>query len=50
MFGWTPEAAIVPVQGVAPFPIHWRDGAGWRDKLKTLHAPDAGAVFKVKKG
>jgi quercetin dioxygenase-like cupin family protein len=50
MFGWTPEAAIVQVHGVGPFHIHWRDGTGWRDKLKTLDDPDAGAVFKFKKG
>ncbi len=50
MFGWTPEAAIVQVHGVGPFHIHWRDGAGWRDKLKTLDDPDAASVFKFKKG
>lgn len=50
MFGWTPEAAIVQVHGVGPFHIHWRDGAAWRDKLKTLDDPDAGSVFKFKKG
>ena len=50
MFGWTPEAAIVQVHGVGPFHIHWRDGTGWRDKLKTLDDPDAAAVFKFKKG
>ena len=50
MFGWTPEAAIVQVHGVGPFHIHWRDGAGWRDRLRTLDDPDAAAVFKFKKG
>ena len=50
MFGWTPEAAIVQVHGVGPFHIHWRDGRGWRDKLKTLDDPDAASVFKFKKG
>lgn len=50
MFGWTPEAAIVQVHGVGPFHIHWRDGATWRDKLRTLDDPDAAAVFKFKKG
>ena len=50
MFGWTPEAAIVQVHGIGPFHIHWRDGAGWRDRLKTLDDPDAASVFKFKKG
>jgi hypothetical protein len=50
MFGWTPEAAIVQVHGVGPFHIHWRDGAVWRDRLKTLDDPDATTVFKFKKG
>jgi quercetin dioxygenase-like cupin family protein len=50
MFGWTPEAAIVQVHGVGPFHIHWRNGAGWRDKLKTLDDPDAASVFKFRKG
>ena len=50
MFGWTPEAAIVQVHGVGPFHIHWRDGAAWRDRLKTLDDPDAASVFKFKKG
>lgn len=50
MFGWTPDAAIVQVHGVGPFHIHWRDGAGWRDSLKTLDDPDAATVFKFKKG
>jgi len=50
MFGWTPEAAIVQVHGVGPFHIHWRAGATWRDKLKTLDDPDAASIFKFKKG
>ncbi len=50
MFGWTPEAAIVQVHGVGPFHIHWRDGATWRDELKTLDDADAASVFKFKKG
>jgi len=50
MFGWTPEAAIVQVHGVGPFHIHWRDGATWRDTLKTLDDPDAASVFKFRKG
>jgi hypothetical protein len=50
MFGWTPDAAIVQVHGVGPFHIHWRDGTGWRDKLKTLDDPDAATVFKFKRG
>jgi hypothetical protein len=50
MFGWTPDAAIVQVHGVGPFHIHWRDGAGWRDKLKTLDDPDAASVFKFRRG
>jgi hypothetical protein len=50
MFGWTPDAAIVQVHGVGPFHIHWRDGTGWRDRLKTLDDPDAATVFKFKKG
>lgn len=50
MFGWTPEAAIVQVHGVGPFHIHWRDGATWRDRLKTLDDPDAASVFKFRQG
>ena len=50
MFGWTPEAAIVQVHGVGPFHIHWRDGATWREKLKTLDDPDAASIFKFRKG
>jgi quercetin dioxygenase-like cupin family protein len=50
MFGYTPEAAIVQVHGVGPFHIHWKDGDGWHDQYKTLDSPDAGTVFKFKKG
>jgi quercetin dioxygenase-like cupin family protein len=50
MFGYTPEAAIVQVHGIGPFHIHWRAGSQWRDTLKTLDDPDAGIVFKFKKG
>jgi quercetin dioxygenase-like cupin family protein len=50
MFGWTPDAAIVQVHGVGPFHIHWRSGAGWRDKLKTLDDSDATSIFKFRKG
>jgi len=50
MFGYTPEAAIVQVHGVGPFHIHLRAGNTWRDTLKTLDDPDAGTVFKFKKG
>ena len=50
MFGYTPEAAIVQVHGVGPFHIHWRAGNQWRDRLRTLDDPDAGTVFKFKKG
>lgn len=50
MFGYTPDAAIVQVHGVGPFHIHWRAGNTWRDSLKTLDDPDAGSVFKFKKG
>lgn len=50
MFGYTPEAAIVQVHGIGPFHIHWRAGSTWRASLKTLDDPDAGSVFKFKKG
>jgi quercetin dioxygenase-like cupin family protein len=50
MFGWTPDAAIVQVHGVGPFHIHWRDGAGWRDTLKTLDDSDAATVFRFRRG
>jgi quercetin dioxygenase-like cupin family protein len=50
MFGYTPDAAIVQVHGVGPFHIHWRAGNTWWDNLKTLDDPDAGSLFKFKKG
>lgn len=50
MFGFTPEAAIVQVHGVGPFHIHWRAGSSWRTTLKTLDDPDAGSIFKFRKG
>ncbi len=50
MFGYTPEAAIVQVHGVGPFHIHWRAGTSWRDSLKTLDSPDAGTIFKFRRG
>ena len=50
MFGYTPEAAIVQVHGVGPFHIHWRAGTNWRDSLNTLDSPDAGKIFKFRKG
>ncbi len=50
MFGYTPEAAIVQVHGIGPFHIHWRAGTNWRDSLKTLESPDAGRIFKFRKG
>ena len=50
MFGYTPDAAIVQVHGVGPFQIHWRAGNQWQEGLKTLDSPDAGQVFKFKRG
>jgi quercetin dioxygenase-like cupin family protein len=50
MFGYTPDAAIVQVHGVGPFHIDWRAGNTWWHTLKTLDDPDAGSVFKFKKG
>jgi len=50
MFGYTSDPAIVQVHGVGPFHIHWRAGNTWRDTLKTLDDPDAGSVFKFRKG
>ncbi len=50
MFGYIPDGAIVQVHGVGPFHIHWRAGNQWLDKHKTLDDPDAGSVFKFKKG
>jgi quercetin dioxygenase-like cupin family protein len=50
MFGYIPDGAIVQVHGVGPFHIHWRAGNQWVDNYKTLDDPDAGSVFKFKKG
>lgn len=50
MFGYTPEAAVVQVHGIGPFHIDWRSPVGWRNALKTLDNPDAGTVFKFKRG
>ncbi|HEV2827692.1 MAG TPA: cupin domain-containing protein [Pyrinomonadaceae bacterium] len=50
MFGYIPDGAIVQVHGVGPFHIHWRAGGQWLDKDKTLDDPDAGSIFKFKKG
>ena len=50
MFGYTSDPAIVQIHGVGPFHIHWRAGNTWRDTLKTLDDPDAGSVFKFRKG
>src|SRR5918992_847001 len=50
MFGYIPDGAIVQVHGVGPFHIHWRAGNQWLDNYKTLDDPDAGSVFKFKKG
>ena len=50
MFGYTPDAAIVQVHGIGPFHIHWRDGNQWRDSFKTLDSPDAGKIFRFRKG
>jgi quercetin dioxygenase-like cupin family protein len=50
MFGYTPDAAIVQVHGIGPFHIHWRHGDQFRDSFKTLDSPDAGTLFKFKKG
>ncbi len=50
MFGFIPDGAIVQVHGVGPFHIHWRAGSRWLEKDKSLDDPDAGAIFKLKKG
>ena len=50
MCGYTPEAAVVQVHGLGPFHIHWRAGKEWRDGLKTLDSPDAGTLFRFRKG
>ena len=50
MFGYIPDGAIVQVHGVGPFHIHWRAGNRWLEKDRNLDDPDAGSVFKFKKG
>jgi quercetin dioxygenase-like cupin family protein len=50
MFGYIPDGAIVQVHGIGPFHIHWRAGNRWLDKDKSLDDPDAGSIFKFKKG
>lgn len=44
MFGYCPDGAVVQVQGVGPFLIHWRHG------VKTLDDADAATVFTFRKG
>lgn len=44
MYGYSPEGAVVQVQGVGPFLIHWLHGA------KTLDEPDAVNTFTFQKG
>jgi quercetin dioxygenase-like cupin family protein len=44
MFGYCPDGAIVQVQGVGPFLIHWKHG------VKTLDDSGATAVFTFRKG
>ncbi|HEX6126703.1 MAG TPA: cupin domain-containing protein [Pyrinomonadaceae bacterium] len=50
MFGYTPDAAIVQVHGIGPFHIDWRSASGWHEGLKTLDSPNAGNIFKFKRG
>ena len=44
MFGYCPDGAVVQVQGVGPFHIHWLHGA------KTLDDPDAAKTFTFRRG
>lgn len=44
MYGFSPDGAIVQVHGVGPFLIDWHGG------LHTLDDPDAGAIFRYRKG
>jgi quercetin dioxygenase-like cupin family protein len=44
MFGYCPDGAIVQVQGVGPFHIHWAHGS------KTLDDPDASKTFTFRRG
>jgi hypothetical protein len=43
MFGYCPDGAIVQVQGVGPFLIHWKHG------VSTLDDRNAAAVFTFRK-
>ncbi|HUP60489.1 MAG TPA: cupin domain-containing protein [Thermoanaerobaculia bacterium] len=44
MFGYCPDGAVVQVQGVGPFHIHWVHGA------KTLDDADAPKTFTFRRG
>lgn len=44
MFGYCPDGAVVQVQGVGPFHIHWKHGA------KTLDDADAAKTFTFRRG
>ncbi|MGZ7041240.1 MAG: cupin domain-containing protein [Thermoanaerobaculia bacterium] len=44
MFGYCPDGAIVQVQGVGPFLIHWKHG------VSTLDDANAATVFTFRKG
>lgn len=44
MFGYCPDGAIVQVQGIGPFHIHWLHGA------KTLDDADAAKTFTFRRG
>lgn len=44
MFGYSPEAAVVQVQGIGPFLIHWKHAA------KSLDDADAATVFTFGRG
>lgn len=50
MFGHVPGGAIVQVHGTGPFHIHWRAGAAWLDRHKTLDDADAASIFRYRKG
>lgn len=44
MYGYCPDGAIVQVQGIGPFLIHWQHGS------KTLDDADAAKTFSFRKG
>jgi quercetin dioxygenase-like cupin family protein len=44
MFGWCPDGAIVQINGVGPFHIHWKNG------IKTTEDADAASTFTFRKG